>query len=126
MKKIVIDVQLAPCEVGVDIFTPTDRLTKVSNYPHYRGEDGSSRAIAMRTEEFPELALVTKPVKATLTIEVPREEGFYWVDRHSDGQEHDWVVRYWNGINFGDGEGGQWGEHVYTIIDERKIERAAE
>lgn len=121
MKRIVIDVQLAPCEIGVDIFMPTDRLTKVSDYPHYENEDGNCRGVAMRTEEFPELALVTKPVKATLTIEVPREKGYYWVQL-----DEEWLIREWTGDNWVSFHGNYYSDDMYNAIIETKIERVPE
>lgn len=126
MKKITIDVQLTPCAVGVDIFTSTEKLVEVNGGGHYKNENGNCRGFAMAKSEFPELALITKPIKATLTIEVPREEGFYWVNRHADKTENGWAIRYWDGVRFNDGTGSQWSENVYSLIDERKIERLPE
>lgn len=124
MKTIVIDVQLAPCEMGFDIFRPSDVLYPHGN--HYRDQNDCTRPYAIRYSEFPGLKQITKPTLAQLVIKVEREEGFYWVNRHGLGDESGWVVRFWDGVRFSDGKDNEWDENTYTKIDERKIERVPE
>lgn len=124
MKTIVIDVQLAPSEYGIDVFKPSDKLHQNGN--HYRDERNASRPTALGFSEFPGLKQITKPTLAQLVIKVRREEGFYWVNRHGLGDESGWVVRFWDGVRFSDGKDNEWDESTYTKIDERKIERVPE
>lgn len=117
MRTIVIDVQLAPCEIGIDIFKPSDKLHQDGS--HYRDETNRSRPVAIRCDEFPGTEQITKPTLAQLVIKLPREEGYYWVRNKSKWQIALWSPSKWylacNGIGFDDNN--------FDEINETKIER---
>lgn len=111
MKEIVIDIQLAPCSSGIDIFKANEELLKSNQC--YMNIDGA-RDTAISFDEFPELKQITKPVLAQLVIKVPREEGYYWTKASNT-----WSVRYWN-CSMWD---GKYNDNYFAEIDERRIER---
>lgn len=119
MKTVKIEVQLAPSGRGIDVFG-ADKMLKKAEIGSYKDQHGRFRDTSIDIDEFPELKQITKPTFARLIINVPREEGYYWVKL-----DDEWLIREWTGENWMSFHGNNYDEDMYNEIDETKIERVS-
>lgn len=128
MKKT-IKVLAAPCYengkkqklLSVDVF-PLGADIEENEHGYYE-MSGDRTGDALTVSYFPELAVIKKPAEITITFEIEREKGHYWVKME---QGADWVVAKWNARWWVPGNGLGFQDRDLIEIDENRIERAQE